>query len=120
MHRERKRYVKPDQEYYSLSNKLRSEKKITEEFEVMLCSLTLEDIIALRLELAAKSVNHKLYGFKLWQTLPKIARDAVLKYAYSAARTKGEMASFLGINKTSLKRLLKKYDVTNYFIKQST
>jgi hypothetical protein len=27
------------------------------------------------------------------------------------------MASFLGINKASLKRLLKKYDITNYFVK---
>jgi DNA-binding protein Fis len=117
MHRERKRYVKPDQEYYSLSNKLRSEKKITEEFEVMMCSLTLEDIIALRLELAAKSVNHKLYGFKLWQTLPKIARDAVLKYAYSAARTKGEAASFLGITKSDLNKYLKKFDIKNFFFK---
>ena len=47
--KQKKRYTKPDQQYYSLSNKLRSEKKITEEFEIMLCSLTLEDIIALRL-----------------------------------------------------------------------
>ena len=115
----RSRFKKPDQDYYSLANKLRSEGRINEKFEVMLSSLTLEEIIGLRLELAAKCVNYKLYGVNIWNTIPNIVQDGVLKYVYSAARTKGEMASFLGINKTSLKRLLKKYDVTNYFIKQN-
>ena len=83
----------------------------------MLSSLTLEEIIGLRLELAAKVVNYKLYGLNIWQTVPDIVRDGILKYAASAARTKGEMASFLGIDKASLKKLLKKYDVSNYFSK---
>ena len=39
----------------------------------------------------------------------------LLKYVYSAARTKGEMASFLGLDRAFLKKLLKKYDVANYF-----
>ena len=114
----RSRYKKQDQDFYSISNKLMSENKIDEKFEIMLSSLTLEEIIGLRLELAAKTVNYKLYGTNIWQKLPSIVQDGVLKYVYSAARTKGEMASFLGINKTKLKRLLKKYDVTNYFIKE--
>jgi len=114
----RSRYKKQDQDFYSISNKLMSENKIDEKFEIMLSSLTLEEIIGLRLELAAKTVNYKLYGTNIWQKLPSIVQDGVLKYVYSAARTKGEMASFLGINKTSLKRLLKKHNVTNYFIKE--
>ncbi len=115
----RSRFKKPDQDYYSISNKLKSDGKIDEKFEIMLSSLTLEEIIALRLELAAKVVNYKLYGANIWNALPNIVQEAVLKYTYSAARTKGEMASFLGINKTSLKRLLKKYDITNYFMKET-
>lgn len=112
----RSRFKKPDQDFYSISNKLKSQNKIDERFEVMLSSLTLEEIIGLRLELAAKAVNYKLYGANIWNALPSIVQEGVLKYVYSAARTKGEMASFLGINKSSLKRLLKKYDITNYFI----
>jgi len=115
----RSRFKKPDQDYYSISNKLKSEGKIDEKFEIMLSSLTLEEIIALRLELAAKAVNYKLYGTNIWQNLPNIVQESVLKYAYSAARTKGEIASFLGINKSSLKKLLKKYDISNYFTKDS-
>jgi phosphoribosylaminoimidazole carboxylase (NCAIR synthetase) len=113
----RSRFKRSDQDYYSIANKLKSEGIIDEKFEIILSSLTLEEIIGLRLELAAKSVNYKLYGTNIWQSVPNMVQDGILKYVYSAARTKGEMASFLGINKTSLKRLLKKYNITNYFVK---
>jgi len=116
----RSRFKKPNQDYYSIANKLKSENKTDERFEVMLSALTLEEIIALRLELAAKAVNYKLYGTNIWQNLPNIVQESVLKYAYSAARTKGEIASFLGINRSALKGLLKKYNIANYFIKETT
>tara|TARA_R110000744_G_scaffold39157_1_gene89174 strand:+ start:354 stop:725 length:372 start_codon:yes stop_codon:yes gene_type:complete len=115
----RSRFKKPDQDYYSIANKLKTENKTDEKFEVMLSALTLEEIIGLRLELAAKAVNYKLYGSNIWQNLPSIIQEGVLKYAYSAGRTKGEVASFLGINKSALKGLLKKYKVANYFMKES-
>jgi len=111
----RSRFKKPNQYYYSIANKLKSENRINEKFEIMLSSLTLEEIIGLRLELAAKAVNYKLYGLNLWHSITDITRDGVLKYVYSAARTKGEMASFLGLDRAFLKKLLKKYDVANYF-----
>ena len=114
----RSRFKKPNQDYYSISNKLKSEGKINERFEIMLSSLTLEEIIGLRLELAAKTVNYKLYGMDLWHSLQDIVRDGILKYAFSAARTKGEIASFLGVDKNTLKRLLNKYNITNYFEKE--
>ena len=116
----RSRFKKPDQDYYSIANKLKSQNKINEKFEIMLSMLTLEEIIGLRLELAAKSVNFKLYGLNLWQTLPNIVKNAVLRYVYSAARTKGEMAAFLGIDKGSLKKLLKKHNTSNYFQKENS
>ena len=116
----RSRFKKPDQDFYSIANKLKKEGKINEKFEVMISTLTLEEIIGLRLELAAKSVNYKLYGANIWSALPSIVQEGVLRYVYSAARTKGEMASFLGINKSSLKRLLKKFDIANYFMKEET
>ena len=114
----RSRFKREDLDYYSISNKLKSENKIDERFEIMLSSLTLEEIIGLRLELAAKSVNYKLYGLNIWHKVPDMVKDGVLKYVYSAARTKGEMASFLGIDKSMLKKLLKKYEITSYFTKE--
>ena len=82
--RKKKRYG--SNEYYSISNKLRIENKTNDEFEIMLSGLTLEEIIGLRLELAARAVDHKLYGFKIWQSIPNIAKEAVLMYTVSAAR----------------------------------
>ena len=117
--RKRRRYnnVNKVNEYYSIINKLKSQQKITDDFEIMLSSLTFEELIGLRLELAARSVNNKLYGFKIWQSIPNIVRDAMLKYVYSASRTKGEAAAFLGISKNEYSRLLKKYEIKDYFNK---
>jgi len=114
--RKKKRYG--SNEYYSISNKLRLKNKTNDEFEIMLSSLTIEEIIGLRLELAARSVGHKLYGYKIWQSIPSIAREAVLIYAVSAARTNGEAASFLGIKKAELRKLIKKFDIKSYFNKE--
>jgi hypothetical protein len=113
--KKRSRFKKKNQYYYSIANKLKKENKINEEFEIMLSSLTLEDIIGLKLELSAKTVNYDLYGINIWRTLPDIIKSAVLNYAYSAGRTKSEMAFFLGLDLSRFKKLLKKYNVTNYF-----
>ena len=119
--RKRRRYnnVNKVNEYYSIINKLKSQEKITDEFEVMISSLTFEELIGIRLELAGKSVNHKLFGFKIWLSLPNIIKDAVLKYTYSAARTNGEAASFLGISKNDYNRYLKKFKIKEYFKKEN-
>ena len=119
--RKRRRYnnVNKVNEYYSIINKLKSQEKITDDFEIMISSLTFEELIGLRLEVAAKSVNHKLFGFKLWESLPNIIKDAVLKYTYSAARTNGEAASFLGISKNDYNRYLKKFKIKEYFKKEN-
>jgi hypothetical protein len=119
--RKRRRYnnVNKVNEYYSIINKLKSQEKITDEFEIMISSLTFEELIGLRLELAAKAVNHKLFGFKIWLSLPSIIKDAVLKYTYSASRTNGEAASFLGISKNEYTRYLKKFKIKEYFSKEN-
>ena len=83
----RKKLRKGRNTYYSLSNKLRQEKRSNDEFEVMISNLTLEEVIGLKLELSTKPVNGRLYGFPLWFNLTDIVRDAILKYAYSATRT---------------------------------
>ena len=92
--------------YYSISNKLHKDKKINDEFEVMINSLTLEEVIALKLELP------------IWKSLPELTRDAVLKYALSATRSKKEAARFLGITISELNANLKSYQTESFFIKQ--
>ena len=110
-----KRKLYGSNQNYSISRKLRNEGKTSEQFEVALGVLSLEELIALKLELASKSVGGKLYGLPLWYSLPDIVKDAVLKYALSAARTKMEAARFLGVSKEYFYRLLKKYNADSYF-----
>ena len=104
--------------YYSISSKLKRENKSSEEFEILFNNLSLEEVIGLKLELASKSsFNGKLYGVPIRNSIPSIVKDAVLKYALSATRSKREAARFLGLNEFAMKRLIKKYRIDNYFEK---
>jgi hypothetical protein len=100
---------------YSISKKLRKDGKTSIEFEVMLNNLSLEEVVALKLELATKPAGSKLYGFKIWNSLSDIIRDATLKYALSATKTKAESMRFLGLSLSSYKKFLKKYQIDDYF-----
>jgi DNA-binding NtrC family response regulator len=102
--------------YYSVINKLRKEKRSSEEFEIILNALSLEEVIALKLELSAKSAfKGKLYGIPLWSSMVAIVHDALLKYALSATKTKKETARFLGINETELHKRLVRFQAEDYF-----
>ena len=111
----RKKLRKGRNTHYSLSKKLRQEKRSNDEFETMLSSLTLEEVIGLKLELSTKPVNNRLYGFPLWHNLTDIVKDAIFKYAYSATRTQMEAMRFLGLRANSFYKLRKKYDPVSYF-----
>jgi len=102
--------------YYSLSNKLKKEGKSSEEFEILFNNLSLEEVIGLKLELASKfGLRGKMYGLPIWYSLRTIVKDAVLKYAVSATRSKREAARFLGLHEQSLNILLRKHKVDKYF-----
>ncbi len=51
--------------HYSLRAKLKRDKRISDDFEVMLNTLTLEELIALKLELSVYNINNKLYNFPI-------------------------------------------------------
>ena len=96
---------------YSLRKKLKKDKKITDDFEIMLSTLTLEEIIGLRLELAALYINNKLYNFPIYKSIKYITKEACLKFALSATRTYGDAASFLGMNESDLRKEIKKFKI---------
>ena len=113
--KKQKRVYKGKTENYSLLRKIRKEKKTTDELEILLNSLSLEEIIGLKLELASKAAGSNLYGLPIWFSLHDIVKEAVYKYAISATRTKGEAIRFLGVTPKYFRDLYKKYDVDNYF-----
>ena len=105
-------------QHYSVVNKLKKEEKITEEFEVMLNSLSLEEIIAIKLELASRAFGGKSYGLPIWKSMTEIVQDAMLKYALSACRTKKEAARFLGLSHQDFNKIVKKYNTESCFEKE--
>ena len=111
----KKKRTQGKNKYYSLSKKLTKEKKINTDFDEMLDNLSLEEIIGLKLELAAKAAGGMLFGIPIWYTMQDIPKDAVLKYACSATRTKMEAARFLGLDKKRFNELVKKYQIESYF-----
>ena len=89
---------------FSISRKLRSEGRTSEEFEVMLNNLSLEELISLKLELASKIMRGNLFGFPIIKAMPSITRDALITFALSATKNLSEAASLLGITIQELKK----------------
>ena len=94
---------------------MRRERKINDQFLNVLSSITLEEIIALKLELAIQMTKHKFYNFPLWKALPSICKDAVLRFTLSACQSKRDGARMLGIDIREFDRLLKRYDTEKLF-----
>ena len=92
--------------------------RVNDEFLAVLSSLSLEEIIALKLELAARLTKHKLYNFPLWRAMPSICRDAILRFVLSACESKRDGARMLGIDIREFDRLIKKYNTEKLFINE--
>ena len=95
----------------SFSEKLRTEGKSNEAFEVMLSALTLEEIIALKLECSSRLANGKLYGFNLWSNIVDITKEALYNAVISVTNTNKEACKVLGINEQTFKSLKRKYNI---------
>tara|TARA_R110000824_G_scaffold127190_1_gene287198 strand:+ start:840 stop:1088 length:249 start_codon:yes stop_codon:yes gene_type:complete len=73
--------------------------------------LSLEEIVALKVELAAKACGGKFYGNYLLKATKYIADEAVLKYALAACQTRASAARFLGVSLQHLKAIMRVYRV---------
>ena len=100
---------------FSVSQKLRRERKSSDEFEFMLGQLSLEEIIALKLELTAKILGGKYYGFQLWSAMPKIVKYALVIYAISASNSDADAAELLNMPSTRWAMIKKAYRSKEYF-----
>ena len=78
-------------------------------------NLSLEDLIAIKLELSANNINNRLYGFDLWRQSNNIVKEALLKFAVSTTKSKKDAARFLGLTYLEFKRVMSQYTVDNYF-----
>jgi hypothetical protein len=101
---------------YSVIGKLEKENKINDQFQIMMNRLTLEEVIAVKLELAAKAAGGNIFGIPIWYTIIDIVRDACLKFALSSTRTQLEASRFLGLNIRIFNIYLQKFGVKAYFV----
>lgn len=100
---------------FSLSKKLRSDNKSSEEFEFFLNQLTFEEIIGLKLEISSRLLGGKLHGFPLWHAIPRITREALFLYALSVTNTTIDAANLLGISDNKFLSLKNYYKFNKYF-----
>ena len=100
---------------YSTIKILKNQNKITDSVLISINSLTLEDLIAIKLELAALHLNNRLYGFDIWRAIPNIAREATIKFAISATTSKKDAARFLGLTYLEFLNTYKKYKLNDFF-----
>ena len=98
----------------SITRTLKKENKINDDFENRLSFLTIEELIALKLENSAKLVKGKLYGFPIWSNINNIAKEAIIMFALSSTTSHKEAASVLGLSKSQLKNYVKKYNLNEY------
>lgn len=93
----------------SIIKQLMDEQKLSEEFLVMMNNLTLEQLIAVKLETSVDNFKGKMYGIPIFRGMTWAVEEACLRYAFSACKTKNEIAMFLGIARYRLKYLEEKY-----------
>ena len=99
----------------SIINKLKDQNKINDSLLIGISSLSLEELIAIKFELAANYINNRLYGLDIWRKTNYIVRDAILKFAISATKSKKDAARFLGITPQEFQKICRNYKIDNYF-----
>jgi len=99
----------------SLIKKLKEETNISNEFLISINSLSLEDLIAVKLELSAANTNGRFYGFDLWRGIQHISKEALIKFALSATKSKKDAARFLGLTYFEFLNIYKRYNISEIF-----
>ena len=105
--------------YKSIINKLRDNNLVSDDLLVLVNNLSLEDIIALKFELSSRMLKKRMYGFDIWRNSKYIVQEAMLKFAISATKSKKDAARFLGLDYTNFSKLVKKFNVEEYFDQDS-
>ena len=97
--------------YKSIVSKLKDNNLVSDDLLVLVNNMSLEDIIALKLELSSRIVKNRFYGFDVWRNSKFIVQEAILKFAISATESKKDAARFLGLNYHTFLKLTKKYEI---------
>lgn len=100
--------------YNSYVNYLRKQGKLNEAVETAINNLTLEEVIAVKLELGTKTLRSPIYQLPLWDHLEMIVRESLIKFAVSVANSPSEAAASLGINLKTLRKNMRQFHMFDY------
>ncbi len=100
----------------TILKRLREKKKLSKDVEALISNLTIEELVQLKLEIAAKSLGGEPYGFKIWSRLPMMIKKGVYAFASEHFETQASAAKFLGMSYDNWKEIKKD---SNYNEKES-
>ena len=92
-------------------NSLTQKGKINNQLLTLISNLTLEDLIAIKIELSCAHLKNRLYGLDMWKKMNYITKEALLRVSVSCTTSYSEGARFLGITLDNYRKNLDKFDV---------
>ena len=95
----------------SFISRLKNEGRVNERFLNTVSDLTMEELIGIKIEMAARMFKGKLYNLPIWYSLPRMVKEAMLSVAITTCKTKTDMANMLGISNERFLDLLKEYNL---------
>lgn len=94
---------------YSKISELKSLNKIDDQFVFYIESLSLEDIITIKIESMMKSLNFKFFNFPIWKSMHTITSEALINSIITVANNNSEAARLLGIDLKLYRNYLSKF-----------
>lgn len=104
---------------YSYTKNKLDKQEIDDNFICMLQNLTIEELIALKLESIAVITNNKFY-FPVTKVLHRIIYRAILLFVLSVTDSESDMKLLLGLDQVRLDKLIRTYNITKYEAKNIT
>ena len=72
--------------------------QVNDEFLAILSTLSLEDIIALKMEETFNLYGGKFYGFSIWHSLTDLVKESLFKYVTFCTNSRKEAIMLLGVD----------------------
>ena len=80
-------------------------------FEYIVSNLTLEELITAKLELSAKGLNEKLFGYPLYNNIHHITKESLVRFALRFCNSQEKAANLLGLDVRQFKSYIKKHEL---------
>ncbi len=94
---------------YSKISELKKMNKIDDQFVFYIESLSLEDLISIKVESIMKNLNFKFFNFPLWKSFHTITSEALITAVFGVASNNSEAARILGIDLKQYKNYLSRF-----------